>query len=148
MIGDKIKVRLPGETPWAIVTAELPDGRIMARIDNHPVGELHGYKYGDVVTFEPYRDYSRRVSWILSPIEQQMPNGPQGKQTAYERAVAAKLSEKQKKQRAMPPIKVGQLLLREWCGKAAGFGVVLDVMAAARLVELVEAVVKAERSNQ
>lgn len=74
MIGDNIKVRLPGEALWAIVTAELPDGRVMARLDNHTASNLHGYKYGDVVTFKP--DADARVPWILSPLEQQAPVGP------------------------------------------------------------------------
>lgn len=71
-IGDSIKVHLPGEAPWAIVTATLEDGRVLARIDNETVGGLHGYKYGDVATFEV--DSSGR--WALSDLSKQRPNGP------------------------------------------------------------------------
>lgn len=71
MLGKHIKVRLPGEAPWAIVTAELEIGRVMARIDNHTVGVMHGYKYGDVATFEGSGD-----EWVLAPLERQEKNGP------------------------------------------------------------------------
>lgn len=70
MVGEVIKVSLPGEAPWAIVTADLHDGRVMARIDNQTVGDLHGYRYGDVATFE--RDGDGR--WNIA--ETQTPNGP------------------------------------------------------------------------
>lgn len=66
--------------------------------------------------------------------------------TAYDKVMALKLAERQREQRAMPPRKIAQKLLREWCGRAAGWGGVLDPMAAARLVELVEAAIAAERS--
>lgn len=69
------------------------------------------------------------------------------KQTAYDRVMALKLAEQQAAQRAMSPQKVGQKLLREWCGKAHGFGVVIDPFAAAALVRLVEAAIVAERAN-
>lgn len=70
-IGDSIKVRLPGERPWAIVVAELADGRVMARIDNQTVGALHGYKYGDVATFKP-----DGAIWNLADLNDQRPVGP------------------------------------------------------------------------
>lgn len=65
--------------------------------------------------------------------------------TAYDRIVARKLAEKQARQRAMPPKKVAQVLLREWLGKQ-GFGGVMDPFAAASLVEFVEAAIAAERT--
>jgi hypothetical protein len=74
-VGQCIKVMLPGESPWAIVTAVLDDGRIMARIDNYPVGDEHGYKYGDVATFERDPD-AQRIVWTLAPIDRQHPVGP------------------------------------------------------------------------
>ena len=71
-IGQFIKVRLPGETPWAKVQAITESG-VTARIDNELVAELcefqraqlgkrffgngkplpvlHNYKYNDVVEF-------------------------------------------------------------------------------------------------
>jgi hypothetical protein len=67
---------------------------------------------------------------------------------AYHKVVALKLAEAQKAQRSMSPRKVGQKLLREWCGQAAGWGGAIEPMAAARLVELVEAVVAAERAAE
>lgn len=69
------------------------------------------------------------------------------KQSAYDKCIAMKLAEQQAAQRAMSPQKVGQKLLREWCGKAHGFGVVLDPFAAAGLVRLVEAAIVAERAD-
>jgi hypothetical protein len=65
---------------------------------------------------------------------------------AYRKAMALKLAERQTEQRQMPPKKVAQRLLHEWSGKASGFGVLLDPFAAAKLVELVEAIVVAERA--
>ena len=67
--------------------------------------------------------------------------------SAYDKAMALKLAQKQAEQRAITPRKVAQNLLREWCGRASGFGASIDVMAAGRLVELVEAVVVAERAR-
>lgn len=52
MIGSHLKVYLPGESPWVIVTAVLPDGRILGRIDNKLIDEDHGYQFGDVVTLD------------------------------------------------------------------------------------------------
>lgn len=52
-IGDDVKVWLPGESPWAIVLAPLPDGRLLARINNDLMNsQAHGYQFGDVATFE------------------------------------------------------------------------------------------------
>jgi hypothetical protein len=65
--------------------------------------------------------------------------------TAYERAMQQKLAEKQAKQREMQPRKVAQTFLREWLGKQ-GFGGVMDVHAAASLVDHIEAIVVAERA--
>lgn len=70
-IGGHVKVHLPGEAPWAIVTAILPDGRVMARIDNHTCGDLHDYKYGDVATFRAEFD-----AWRLAPAAEQERVGP------------------------------------------------------------------------
>ena len=66
--------------------------------------------------------------------------------SAYERAVAAKLAEKQAEQRAMSPLKVAQRFLREWCGRQ-GFGGVLSPDAAASLVNELERLVIAERAD-
>jgi hypothetical protein len=63
---------------------------------------------------------------------------------AYERAVAARLAEKQAEQRALSPLKVAQRFLREWCGRQ-GFGAALSPDAAASLVTMIEALVEAER---
>lgn len=75
-VGDDVKVFLPGESPWAIVTAVLPDGRIMARLNNDLVrAKLHGSKFGDVATFE--RETTPEWSiWKLVPLDRQMPVGP------------------------------------------------------------------------
>lgn len=71
-----IKVFLPGESLWAIIIAEHEDGRVQARIDNHPVCEFaHGYQYGDVVTFE--RSDDEFHVWTPSPLDRQLPIGPQ-----------------------------------------------------------------------
>jgi len=51
--GDSVKVWLPFESPWAIVLAELPDGRLLARINNDLIcSSRHGFQFGDVATFE------------------------------------------------------------------------------------------------
>lgn len=51
--GDDVKVWLPGESPWVIVLAVLPDGRLLARLNNDLVNsQVHGYQFGDVATFE------------------------------------------------------------------------------------------------
>lgn len=67
---------------------------------------------------------------------------------AYHKVMAQKLAEKQTTQRAMTPKKVAQRLLSEWLGKASGFGAVIDPSAGARLVELVEAIIVAERAAE
>lgn len=72
-VGQHIKVFLPGESPWAIVTAVPSNGRVVARIDNHPVGNLHGYKYGDVATFHVDEEYG---CWVLAPLDKQVAIGP------------------------------------------------------------------------
>jgi hypothetical protein len=66
---------------------------------------------------------------------------------AYRKVMAQKLAERQRAQRAMTPKKIAQTLLREWLGRASGFGAVIDPFAGARLVELVEAIVVAERAK-
>lgn len=73
-IGSHIKVFIPGESPWAIVVATEDDGRVAARFDNHLVASdmgLHGYKYGDVATFERTGEYQ---NWELAPLERQLPS--------------------------------------------------------------------------
>jgi hypothetical protein len=66
--------------------------------------------------------------------------------SAYERIMQQKLAEKQAIQRETPPRKVAQTFLREWLGKQ-GFGGVMDVSAAASLVQHVEAIIVAERAT-
>jgi hypothetical protein len=73
IIGESIKVKLPGETPWVECVAVYPDGTWDGRIDNRLFGEmsdheraqimkrefgevftvprLHQYKLNDVVRF-------------------------------------------------------------------------------------------------
>ena len=70
--GQFIKVFLPGESPWATVVSAHEDGRVAARIDNDLVGGLHGYVYGDVVTFEA-KDYGDFACWELAPLARQLP---------------------------------------------------------------------------
>jgi len=65
---------------------------------------------------------------------------------AYRKAMAQRLAEKQREQRAMSPRKVGQKFLQDWCG-AQGFGAYLPVEMAADLVDRITAVVEAERSR-
>lgn len=75
-VGDFIKIRIPGETPWGIVTAVLGDGRVMVRIDNQTAGSsLHGHEYGDVVTVV-CGGKPDRVMWELAPMGEQVANGP------------------------------------------------------------------------
>ena len=69
-IGDSIKVYLPGESPWATVVSIHSDGRVAARIDNHPVSDLQGYKFGDVATFEKNAEFE---TWELAPLDKQLP---------------------------------------------------------------------------
>lgn len=69
------------------------------------------------------------------------------KLSAYDRAVALKIAKRQSDQRAVAPRKVAQNLLREFCGKGAGWGGVMDPFAAAKLVELVEEIIVAERAG-
>jgi hypothetical protein len=72
--GDDVKVWLPGESPWAIVLAALPDGRLLARLNNELVNSAeHGYRFGDVATFEidETRDYK---IWKLA--KEQIRTGP------------------------------------------------------------------------
>ena len=58
-----IKVWLPGETPWAKVTAIHKDGTVDAMIDNHLLcTEQHGYRFGEVLCFEPWPE-ARRCPW-------------------------------------------------------------------------------------
>ncbi len=74
--GDRIKVFLPGESPWATVVSVHEDGRLVARIDNHPVcTNMHGYSHGDLATFEK-RIGDGWESWELAPLERQLPAGP------------------------------------------------------------------------
>lgn len=65
--------------------------------------------------------------------------------SAYLRAEAQRLAQHQHQQRAMAPKKVAQKLLREYCGRH-GFGGVMDVGSAALLVQMVEAIIVAERA--
>lgn len=65
---------------------------------------------------------------------------------AYDRVMALKLAEQQRIQRGMSPQKVGQKLLRDFCGRQ-GFGAVMSPDHAASLVRLVEAIVVAERAQ-
>ena len=48
-VGEYIKVSLPGETPWALVTEPIREDAVRARIDNHLVSDLHDFEYGQVV---------------------------------------------------------------------------------------------------
>ena len=58
---DFIKVFIPfsdpdmpgcrGESPWAELVETLPSGNIRARIDNHLVTDIHGFKLDDIVEF-------------------------------------------------------------------------------------------------
>ena len=77
-IGEYVKVHLPGEWPWAIVTAIHHDTVIQARIDNDPESDMHPYKRGDVLTFQ-WRGVPQapeNPSWEVSPPHEQMPVGP------------------------------------------------------------------------
>lgn len=73
--GTSIKVWLPGESPWAVVIGWVDGDRILARIENDLVAIGHGYKYGDLATFEKETtaDYS---IWKLCPLERQAKIGP------------------------------------------------------------------------
>lgn len=69
--GESIKVHLPGEWPWATVVSKTKDGRVAARLDNTPIfTERHGYRFGDMVTFE--RDPTDAF-WELAPLDRQLP---------------------------------------------------------------------------
>lgn len=87
MIGETIKVYLPGESPWAEITAE-EDGRVKARILNKlfhefseheqarwlgdhfgtvkPLERLHSYKQGDELWFTK----DEHNNWIPDVSEQ------------------------------------------------------------------------------
>ncbi len=68
-------------------------------------------------------------------------------ETAYDRAMGTKIAIQHSEQRATSPKKVAQKLVRDWCGRASGFGIAIDPMDAARLAELVEMIVIAERNT-
>lgn len=71
-IGEHVKIFLPGESPWATIVSAHEDGRLAVRIDNHLIGTLHGYKYGDVVTVE--RETTQDWSiWKLAALDRQLP---------------------------------------------------------------------------
>jgi hypothetical protein len=80
LIGKHIKVVVAGEAPWAIVTAVLDDGRIVARLDNRCVGgltgDMHGYTYGDVATFREREVEPGAFVIELAPLDEQVPVGP------------------------------------------------------------------------
>lgn len=64
---DKITVVLPGEAIWVVVLAILDDDRIIARIDNTPVSDLHHYKRNQILTFQ-----KRRQVWVISNRQERM----------------------------------------------------------------------------
>lgn len=73
-VGEDVKVWLPGESPWAIVLAELPDGRLLARINNDLMKSCeHGYQFGDVATFEIEETQDYKI-WKLA--SDQIKTGP------------------------------------------------------------------------
>lgn len=63
--------------------------------------------------------------------------------SAYDKVMAMRLAERQRIQREMSPLKVGQQFLRQWCGAQ---GVALPPEAASALVTRVAAIVEAERA--
>jgi len=88
MIGDTIKVLLPGERPWAKIIGET-DEMVQARIINklfrefseheqaqftkrefgeiEPLPELHSFKQGDEIWFE----LGEHGDWVPAPEEQE-----------------------------------------------------------------------------
>lgn len=76
-IGEHVKVHLPGELPWATVTAIHHDTVIQARIDNDLAWD-HTHKRGDVLTFQ-WRGIPQAPetpAWEVSPPHEQLPVGP------------------------------------------------------------------------
>ena len=88
MIGDNIKVHLPGESPWAEIIEEREDsvkGRIVNKLfhehseheqaqfmkrefdDVQPLEKLHDYKQGDELWFE-LGEYGE---WVPQTVEDQ-----------------------------------------------------------------------------
>lgn len=77
-VGDIIKVHLPGEWPSAIITAIHHKTIVQARLDNHPISDLHDFKYGDVLTFQ-FRSTPQAPdlpAWEVSPPNEQLRVGP------------------------------------------------------------------------
>jgi len=82
-VGEYVKVHLPGEWPFAIVTAVHHETVIQARIDNHLASGLHNFAFGDVLTFQ-YRGTPQmpdRAAWEVAPAWEQMPTGPRAVET-------------------------------------------------------------------
>lgn len=52
-IGDIVKIRLKGETPWAKLTA-IKDKYMCGTILNTLAGSLHSYKKGDIIKFKEF----------------------------------------------------------------------------------------------
>jgi hypothetical protein len=65
-IGDYTKVHLRGETPWVKVLMVGEHNLILGEINNHLVGNLHSYKFGDIETFHLV-DYGYATCWEPSP---------------------------------------------------------------------------------
>lgn len=65
---EPVKVFLPGESLWAI-PVQFSGDLMQAKLDNNPVSDLHGYSYGDLVTFKKHPKYG---SWELAEVDEQL----------------------------------------------------------------------------
>jgi hypothetical protein len=71
-IGNHVKVFLKGESPWAIVTKIIDKSHIEAKIDNHPISDLHKLQFGDIASFELREIAKGYPSWehdLYQPLE-------------------------------------------------------------------------------
>ena len=65
-VGDRVKVMLPGESPWADVIEVLPDGNWIGQINGCPLLGDHDYNDGDLLLFSQ-RDFNGNIWWAPMP---------------------------------------------------------------------------------
>ena len=65
---EPLKVFLPGESLWAF-PIQFQGEFMQAKLDNHPVSNLHGYKFDDLVTFKKHPEFK---TWELASLDEQI----------------------------------------------------------------------------
>jgi hypothetical protein len=65
-VGDRVKVMLPGESPFADVIEVLPDGNWIGELNSHAMLGDHGYDNGDLVLFSQ-QDFNGNIWWAPMP---------------------------------------------------------------------------------